>query len=121
MAELGCADEIVAESIKATRGVLWDGSSLVTVADFSVLKGRTRYPFISLVPQFITEQVLTRKAVVRGIRMFSPLKVVGLKINKLNAQYTDVIFEDGQVVEARYVVGADGAKSTASQVNRCLL
>jgi 2-polyprenyl-6-methoxyphenol hydroxylase-like FAD-dependent oxidoreductase len=40
--------------------------------------------------------------------------VVGLASNAENPQYGNVTFEDGKVITAKYVIGADGARSAVS-------
>lgn len=51
-----------------------------------------------------------------GIRVYRPAKVTNLLQGKLDPETTDVIFEDGQIVRARYVIGADGTKSIVSVI-----
>jgi 2-polyprenyl-6-methoxyphenol hydroxylase-like FAD-dependent oxidoreductase len=59
----------------------------------------------------VTELVLVQKLQSLGIEVQRPHKVVGMKQNKKNPRITDVSFEDGQVILARYIIGADGARS----------
>lgn len=49
-----------------------------------------------------------------GVQVQRPHKVVEMKRNEKDPRITDVSFEDGQVVRARYIVGADGARSVVS-------
>ena len=91
---------------------LWDGSRIYEIADFTVLEGHTKYPFALNIPQHLTERVLGERVQEEGIHLRRPFKVVDVKANKLDRNYADVVFEDGQVVQARYVIGADGARST---------
>lgn len=112
MDEIGCADTIVEGGIKSTGGKIWDGYRFHALADFKNLTPYTKYPFLLLAPQHITESVLRDRIREKEIKVYRPCKVVGMRVNVTDANITDVIFDDGQVVEARYIVGADGARST---------
>jgi 2-polyprenyl-6-methoxyphenol hydroxylase-like FAD-dependent oxidoreductase len=59
----------------------------------------------------VTELVLGQKLQSLGVRVQRPYRVVGMKENKNDPRIADVTFEDGQVIRARYVIGADGARS----------
>ncbi len=82
------------------------------MADFSTIASYTKYPFVLIVSQYVTERLLGEKAREKGVKVIRPKKVVGLRINEQDTNMTDVLFEGGEVVRARYVVGADGARST---------
>ncbi|PSR74918.1 hypothetical protein PHLCEN_2v9452 [Hermanssonia centrifuga] len=81
------------------------------MGEFSTLAPYSKYPFVLLVPQHITERILADRVREEGISVYRPFKAIGLKVNELDPDITNVVFEDGQVVQARYVVGADGSKS----------
>ena len=85
--------------------------------NFGVLTSHTKYPYIFLVTQHIVEGILQARIREEEINVIRPAKVVDLRVNDSDPDYTDVIFEDGQVVEAHYVIGADGARSTVSPAN----
>ena len=55
--------------------------------------------------------MLAERVKEEGIAVYRPAKVVNLAPNELDPDTTDVVFEDDQVIQARYVVGADGTKS----------
>jgi 2-polyprenyl-6-methoxyphenol hydroxylase-like FAD-dependent oxidoreductase len=117
--ELGCADPIVAAGIKAPGGKLWDGYRFNSLPDFTALKQHTKFPFILFVPQTITESALGERVKEIGIKVHRPAKVVNLVPGELDPTVTDVVFEDGQIVQARYVIGADGTKSVVSTCGCC--
>lgn len=108
---MGCATAIVEAGIKPTGGKIWDGYTFHENGDFKTLTGHTKYPFMLLTPQHITERILEQRVKEQKINVHRPCRVVDLQVNRENSNYTDVIFEDGQVVEANYVIGADGARS----------
>ncbi|KAI0093633.1 hypothetical protein BDY19DRAFT_918047 [Irpex rosettiformis] len=115
--EIGCADAVLSRGIKTTGGKLWDGHMFHSVPpNFGVLAPYTKYPYILLVTQHIVESVLQLRIREQDIKVYRPYKVFDLRTNDIDPDYTDVIFEDGQVVEAHYVIGADGARSTVRQV-----
>lgn len=59
----------------------------------------------------MTELVLGQKLQSLGVRVQRPHRVVGMAQNEKDPHITDISFEDGQVVRARYIIGADGARS----------
>lgn len=109
---MGCADALIEVGIQEPTFRLWDGSRLHTVADFTSLTEYTKYPFVLIIPQYVTERILGEKVREKGVRVVRPKRVVGLKINEHDTNMTDVLFESGEVIQARYVIGADGARST---------
>lgn len=87
-------------------------NSQIISMDFSTLACYTRFPFGLILPQNITERVLTKKLEDLGVKVFRPYTLTGMVTNAQNRDVVDVSFDDGQVIQANYVVGADGARST---------
>ncbi|ASR36250.1 hypothetical protein BAY61_15950 [Prauserella marina] len=98
----GLADRLVAEG-NPMRTVHPGYASRV---DFGRL--RTRYPMMLIVPQSGTERALRERVSALGVRMFRG-EVVGLVQSPDSVR---VGLNDGTELDARYVVGADGAHST---------
>ncbi|KAG2066072.1 FAD/NAD(P)-binding domain-containing protein [Suillus decipiens] len=69
------------------------------------------HPYALFVPQNVTELALVQKLQSLGVHVQRPHRVVGMKQNEQDSRITDVSFEDGQVIRARYIIGADGARS----------
>ena len=111
---IGCGDDIVSQGTKATKVEIGTRSGVLANPDVAYLKRYTRHPYTVVIPQNLTEHVLGTKLASFGVSVHRPLKVVGMKRNTENAQLTDVAFEDGRVITAKYVVGADGARSVVS-------
>lgn len=91
---------------------LSDRSSLFLAATFSSLAPYTRFPFVLLLSQSKTEEVLEARLLELGVSIFKSEKVVGF--NSKDDGNVDVLFESGRVISAQYVVGADGVQSTVS-------
>jgi len=108
---IGCGDDIVSQGTKATKFAIGTRSHNLVYPDISYLKRYTCHPYALVIPQNLTEHVLQSKLASFGITVHRPLKVVGMNTNKNNSNLTDVVFEDGSVITAKYVIGADGARS----------
>lgn len=105
---------MVSQGVITTKLEIGTRSRGVIYPDMSTLQGHTRYPYVIFIPQNLTEYVLVEKLHSFGVTIQRPLRVVGMKRNEENSFLTDVVFEDGSVVTAQYVIGADGARSAVS-------
>jgi 2-polyprenyl-6-methoxyphenol hydroxylase-like FAD-dependent oxidoreductase len=108
----GCANELVERGIKTTYIDYYDRSNkLLFGADFDGLIGATQFPYYVLLPQHITEDVLSKKLKEVGIPVFHPYKAVGMRKSSKVGGAVDVSFDNGQSITAEYVIGADGIHS----------
>lgn len=89
-----------------------------TLADFNQLKPSTRYPYVLVIPQTVTERVLGELVQEIGISVYRPFKVIGLHPDVRDHNYTSVLFESGHSVREKYVIGADGARSVVSSLEK---
>ena len=80
--------------------------------EFDGLIGKTHFPFSILIPQHMTEATLNQKMEDAGVTAFRPYKAVGMRENPKDSRLVDVSFENGKSITARYVIGADGPRST---------
>lgn len=85
--------------------------NLLIGVDFNGIIGKTSFPFVLVLPQHITEDVLMQKLANVGVSIFRPYKAVGMRKNSKDNKRVDVLFENGQYITAQYVIGADGSKS----------
>ena len=96
----GVAEPFLAEALRIPNGHF---GGLPDRMDFSVLD--TPHPFTLALLQARTEELLEAHAERMGATIRRGCEAVGLAGN-------GVVLADGTVVEARYVVGCDGARST---------
>ncbi|KAJ7793294.1 hypothetical protein B0H14DRAFT_2927210 [Mycena olivaceomarginata] len=109
---VGCLDDLLSVGKKAKTAGLHDGSSYLLSADFSLLSPYTKFPFALVLPQTDTEAVMLEKLNQLGIKVWRPFKVVSLKPSpEAEEQIFEVQFESGEMIQARYIIGADGAHS----------
>lgn len=94
---------------------LRDRFSKIMSAEFSYLAEYTRFPFVSIIPQRMTEQCLEKQLEAQGLQVLRPYRVVALTRSE-HGEGLDVTFESGERINAKYVIGADGAKSTVSLI-----
>jgi 2-polyprenyl-6-methoxyphenol hydroxylase-like FAD-dependent oxidoreductase len=109
---IGCADDLVKLGLKGQGLGVRVGSKKLISAQFSYIAEYTRFPFVLILPQNITERVLGEHLqALEAVRVFRPYKVTDLKTNESDENIIDAVFETGEVMQARYVIGADGARS----------
>ncbi|KAK2462372.1 hypothetical protein APHAL10511_005678 [Amanita phalloides] len=108
-ATLECLDKIHVSEALISHGTKlrsindYTGSGFLSRTEMDGLKGYTRYPFILLVSQYSTERVLESRAEELGVRVQRPYKPTRT-------------FDNGETIKAKYVIGADGARSTVRQI-----
>ncbi|KIJ69407.1 hypothetical protein HYDPIDRAFT_164954 [Hydnomerulius pinastri MD-312] len=108
---IGCGEEVDMLGRKCEEVIFGTRDSILVHADLAGLKGVTRYPYGVIMPQHMTESVLGKKLASFGITVHRPCKVVNLRRNAKDNLYTDVWFDNGKTIRAKYVIGADGARS----------
>ncbi|KAJ7628812.1 hypothetical protein FB45DRAFT_44784 [Roridomyces roridus] len=108
---VGCMDKLLKIGDQNNHFGVRDESSYLFSADFSLLAPYTKFPFGLVLPQTSTEGAMLEAMKERGIHVLRPYKAVSLKPSAENEGVIDVEFESGEVVQAKYVIGADGAHS----------
>lgn len=97
-----CADELIATGARVRRLALFGRVRV----DLGRLPGR--FPYILITPQYHTERVLQARLDRLGVQVVHGAEVSG--VDQDDAGVT-VALHDGTTMRARYVVGADGARS----------
>lgn len=116
LASINAADGILSQAIKGKSIRITSRSSQIFEAKFEPLKNHSAHPYALYIPQNVTELVLVQKLQSLGVQVQRPHRVVGMKQNEKDSRITDVSFEDGQVIKAGYVIGADGARSVIRSI-----
>jgi len=104
--DLDVARRLVKEGIHAPRFTIRDGRRTLIPVDFSVLP--TDYPYSLMVPQATTERLLLERLAELGGTVLRPKTLASLI---QDADGVTATFDDGELIRARYVVGADGMHS----------
>lgn len=107
---LDVARRLVKEGIEAPRFSIRDGARTLIPIDFGSLP--TEYPYSLMVPQSTTERVLLDRLVELGGSVVRPKVLTTID---QDADGVTATFDDGGVIRARYVVGADGLHSTVRE------
>jgi 2-polyprenyl-6-methoxyphenol hydroxylase-like FAD-dependent oxidoreductase len=108
--DLDVSRRLAKEGIQAPRFTIRDGRRILIPVDFSVLP--TDYPYSLMVSQATTERLLVDRLTELGGTVLRPKTLTSVIHNGDGVTAT---FDDGDVIRARYVVGADGMHSTVRQ------
>ncbi|PXX06954.1 FAD-dependent oxidoreductase [Mycolicibacterium moriokaense] len=108
--DLDVARRLVKEGIQAPRFSIRDRAQTLIPIDFSGLP--TNYPYSLMVPQSTTEKVLLDRLVELGGSVIRPKTLTSISHD---ADGVTAMFDDGDVIRARYAVGADGIHSTVRE------
>ena len=81
--------------------------------DVSQLHDETKFPMSVHIPQEDVERILRSRLDSEGIPLFKNKRAIGIG-HDIISPGVEVKFEDGSVVRAQYIVGADGSRSTVS-------
>jgi 2-polyprenyl-6-methoxyphenol hydroxylase-like FAD-dependent oxidoreductase len=111
LASIDAADGLLSRAIKGKSIRITSRDSQIFEVKYDPLKKHSAHPYSLCIPQNVTELVLGQKLQSLGVQVERPHRVVGMKQNENDSRITDVSFEDGQVIRARYIIGADGARS----------
>lgn len=105
--DIDVAGQLVSEGIQAPLFSIRDRARTLIPIDFSELP--TDHPYSLMVPQSTTEKLLLDRLVELGGSVIRPktLTSIARDDNSVTA-----MFGDGDVIRARYAVGADGMHST---------
>ena len=101
---------LVKEGIPAPRFTIRDRSRTLMDLDFSGLT--TDYPYTLLIPQNVTEKLLSDRLLELGGTVLRPKKLTSVAED---ADGVTATFDDGASIRARYLVGADGIHSTVRE------
>ena len=103
----GLAEELIERGKQVASLRLFDKA----VVDLSAL--RSRFPFMLVTPQYVTEQVLQRRAEELGVEFVRPAVLTELS---QDANGVTAHLEGGRRIRAAYLVGADGHNSTVRRL-----
>lgn len=109
---IGCADKMVERGLTSSKATMRTKKRVLFEPQFSSLPS-TKFPCTVMLPQSGTEQLLLDTLTEHGRVLYRSKKVVSMKDGK-ESQSKVVEFESGEIVTARYVVGADGKQSTVN-------
>ncbi|KAJ3933337.1 MAG: hypothetical protein NXY57DRAFT_999164 [Lentinula lateritia] len=112
----GCASRLVELGIQGASWSIGDRNSIIFQASFHYNAPYTKYPFVLILDQTATEHVLEERLRELGVEVKRPLRVVGMK-DSGEGKGTDILFESGETVRSKYVIGADGARSMVRQLS----
>jgi 2-polyprenyl-6-methoxyphenol hydroxylase-like FAD-dependent oxidoreductase len=112
--QLGMADDVVADGIKAAGANLWVKESKVARVPLSQIgEGLTAFPYLLIYPQDVHERFLIRKLGEVGVLVERSTELVSLDEREGHVRAT-LRRQDGseEAFDAAYLAGCDGASST---------
>ncbi len=105
--QVDVTDRLVKEGIHAHAFSMRDRDRVLIPVDFTKLP--TKYPYALMISQAETERVLLERFIELGEEVQRPKTLTSLS---QDADAVTATFDDGTAITARYVVGADGMRST---------
>jgi 2-polyprenyl-6-methoxyphenol hydroxylase-like FAD-dependent oxidoreductase len=108
--DLDVSRRLLKEGVQAPRFTIRDGRRTLIPIDFSVLP--SDYPYSLMVPQDTTERLLLDRLTELGGTVIRPKTLTSVRPD---ADGVTATFDDGDVISARYAVGADGIHSTVRE------
>jgi 2-polyprenyl-6-methoxyphenol hydroxylase-like FAD-dependent oxidoreductase len=105
--ELGVTKRLVDLGLELEDFAIRAGDRKLIPVGFADLP--TEYPFVTMIPQPVTEQVLLERLEELGGSVLRPYAATGLT---QTADGAEVTLDSGDVIKAQYVVAADGMNST---------
>lgn len=109
---LGAAEELVARGLPITRFSARDGSRRLLTLPFDNLP--TPYPYVLMIPQYETEDVLLARLRALGGDVYRPYEVGSVVQDEDGVTLT---MSTGETLRAGYAVGADGMHSAVREAS----
>ncbi|TDX08786.1 NAD(P)/FAD-dependent oxidoreductase [Kribbella sp. VKM Ac-2566] len=109
--ELGVTKRLVDLGLELDDFAIRAGDRKLIPVGFADLP--TEYPFVTMIPQPVTEQVLLERLEELGGSVLRPYAATGLT---QTADGAEVTLDSGDVIKAQYVVAADGMNSTIREL-----
>jgi 2-polyprenyl-6-methoxyphenol hydroxylase-like FAD-dependent oxidoreductase len=106
----GVVDDLVARGVHTPTFAIRDRDDLLIAVPFSELP--TAYPYTLMISQADTEAFLLNRLEALGGKVIRPATVTAIRQDSTAAIAT---FTDGQVIRARYLIGADGMHSVVRE------
>ncbi len=107
---LGVSERLTALGIHAPRFTIRDRDRTLVPVAFDRLP--TRYPYTLMISQAVTERILLERLAESGGRVARPYTLRSLSQDD---EGVTAVFAGGEVVTAKYLVGADGMHSTVRE------
>ncbi|GAA1568265.1 NAD(P)/FAD-dependent oxidoreductase [Kribbella hippodromi] len=108
---LGVTKRLIELGLELQDFAVRDGDRKLIPVSFADLP--TDYPFVTMIPQPLTEQVLLERLQELGGAVRRPYAATALN---QTADGVEVTLDSGEVVQAQYVVAADGMNSTIREL-----
>lgn len=105
--EIDVSERLVKHGLQARNFSIRDHERVLMPLDFSTLP--TAYPYTLMISQADTEQMLLDRLEQIGGHVVRPKKLISVRQSGDSAV---AVFDDGDEIRARYIVGADGMHST---------
>jgi 2-polyprenyl-6-methoxyphenol hydroxylase-like FAD-dependent oxidoreductase len=108
---IGLAEPILEHGIRCAGTKFFGNTDKLLQVDFAVLEGTTPFPYSFLISQHTVEKIFRDKLTQQGISVYAKRTVIDIR-NSNTSHGLEVVFADGSVTHAKYIIGADGAHST---------
>lgn len=107
---VGAAGPLIERGVRSPGFTVRDRDRVLLTVPFHTLP--SRYAYALMISQAVTEEVLTGQLAALGVPVLRPYRVTGSAVDPDGAT---VAFDGGASVRARYLVGADGMRSTVRE------
>lgn len=112
---LGVVPQMLAAGLKMTRFAVRDRRHRLLSIDFDRLP--SRYPFVLMLPQDVTERILTERLAALGGRVHRGFEALDLAQDADGVTVRVATANGEGVIRARYVVGGDGMHSKVREAS----